>query len=88
MVHICHQMSLFADWHCLIHQQLPVRNSITALLHHFTLRLECSLAGQGVFVDEGKPYAVGPLKVGELAVTESTDDSPKHVKGNCKLLKL
>ncbi|XP_052818100.1 uncharacterized protein LOC128244124 [Mya arenaria] len=37
-------------------------------------------AGAEVFVDKGVPYANGPKLVGELAITVTTEDSPRHVK--------
>ena len=37
--------------------------------------------GANVYVDTGNPYEDGKLEVGEITLTESTDNSPKHSKG-------
>ncbi|KAH3771470.1 uncharacterized protein LOC127845313 [Dreissena polymorpha] len=39
-----------------------------------------SKGSQGIFIDEGSPYADGPLEVAKLDITVTTDTSPKHVQ--------
>lgn len=49
----------------------------------FTYILPIFVLAVCVYVDTGIPYNDGPLKVAELVVDISIDQSPKHVKGKC-----